>query len=65
MYEEIDVYESIRYHQRNLSFLRPVFCPQFYKENSRFLTALENNYEYLRSACLLNEKILLCLSITS
>jgi hypothetical protein len=48
---------------KNCSFLRPVFCPQFYTENSRFLAALENNY--WRSSCSLIEKILLFLNITS
>jgi hypothetical protein len=62
-YEETDVYERIPYHGRNWSFLRPIICPQFYTENRRFLTALENNYS--RNACSLNGKILLCLGITS
>ena len=52
MYEETDVYERIPYHGRNWSFLRPVFCPQFYTESRRFLAALESNYS--RSACSLN-----------
>lgn len=63
MYEETDVLERILYHGRNWSFLRPVFCPQFYNENGRFLADLEINY--LRSACSLSEKNFLCLSITS
>ena len=63
MYEETDFYERIRYHARIWSFLRPVFCPQFYIENGRFLEALENNNS--RSRCSLNEEILLWLSITS
>jgi len=63
MHEETDFYERIRYHARKWSFLRPVFCPHFYTENGKFLAALE--YNFSRSACSLNEEILLCLSITS